>query len=79
MKILDIDATRKTIKKKIKESKYSIHDIAKMMGLTVVSIYKWQNGSSLPTLDNLVILSGILNCETTELIKTKEIAYEKEA
>ena len=35
------------------------------------AIYKWQNGESLPTLDNLVILAEMLGVSIDEVIVTK--------
>lgn len=32
------------------------------------AIYKWQNGRGLPTLDNLVVLSAVLQAKIDEII-----------
>ncbi len=40
----------------------SVRTLQRMMGFaTPQAIYKWQHGDSLPTLDNLVALSAILD------------------
>lgn len=40
----------------------SVRQLQKLLGFTTPqAIYKWQNGTSLPTLDNLVALSCILD------------------
>ena len=38
----------------------SVRELSRMMGFsTPQAVYKWQHGSSLPTVDNLVALSAI--------------------
>ncbi len=35
------------------------------------TVYKWQNGECLPTIDNLVILAEILDVSMDEIIVTR--------
>ena len=47
-------------------------DIANALGFTTKNaIYKWLNGESLPSLDNIVILANILGVTIDEIIITK--------
>lgn len=44
------------------EHGYSVRDIQEMMGFeSPRAVYKWLAGDSLPTVDNLLILSRILH------------------
>lgn len=50
----------------------SASELAEFMEFSVNNIYKWQNGQTLPTLDNLVALSGILEISINEIIVVRE-------
>lgn len=47
----------------------SVKDLQKFFGFnSPQAIYKWQNGVSLPSVDNLVILAKILNVRIDDII-----------
>lgn len=47
----------------------SVKDLQKFFGFnSPQAIYKWQNGVSLPSVDNLVILARILNVRMDDII-----------
>ena len=49
----------------------SVRQLQRMLGFaTPQAIYKWQNGTSLPTIDNLVALSCILGVAIDAIIIT---------
>lgn len=74
MPIIDLKATSNNIKSLIKNSGLKVKDIANIFGFaSPYPIYKWQNGESLPTLDNLVILANLLNVTMDDLIIVKLI------
>lgn len=55
-------ATGKNITNLRRQRGMSVRDLQIAMGFaTPQAIYKWQQGLSLPTVDNLVILSAILH------------------
>ena len=63
---------RKNIIRLRKNAGLSVKDIQTCLQLsTPNAIYKWQNGESLPTLDNLVILAEMLGVSIDEVIVTK--------
>jgi len=46
-----------------------VRDLQNALGFaTPQAIYKWQKGQSLPTLDNLVILSAILHVSIDNIL-----------
>lgn len=48
---------------------YSVKDIQQKFGFyTPQAVYKWINGDSLPTLDNLVILASILKVSVDDIL-----------
>lgn len=70
--IIDLKATGNNIKYLIEKSNYTIKELQYKFGFaTPQSIYKWIHGTSLPTVDNLVILSKILNTSMDDIIKLK--------
>ena len=70
--IIDMVTTGKNIKR-IRESKgISVRELQEAFGFTnPQAIYKWQNGTSIPTLDNLVILASVLDTTVDEIIVTE--------
>ena len=43
-------------------------DMAEQIGFTQPTIAQWENGSRLPTLENLVLLAKFFNCTTDYLL-----------
>ena len=57
------------IKTLLKEKGYTVKDIQEAMGFEYPqAIYKWLSGNSLPTLDNFVILSRVLNTRIEDIL-----------
>ena len=55
-----------------KKSGISVKEIQNVFNFTnPTAIYKWQKGESLPTIDNLVILSRILNVKIDDILETE--------
>ena len=58
--IVDMRKTGQNIRILRTERGISVRELSRMMGFsTPQAVYKWQHGSSLPTVDNLVALSAI--------------------
>lgn len=71
---LDAEATGNRIKQLRKERGYTVEELAELMSFeSVQAVYKWQRGDSMPSMDNLVILSGILNVSLDEIEKISAI------
>lgn len=57
------------IKQLLKTSGYTVKDIQSAMGFeNPQAIYKWMSGKSLPSLDNLLILSKILHSSMEDIL-----------
>ncbi len=49
----------------------SVKDIQEVFGFaTPQAIYKWQHGTAMPTLDNLVVLAAVLGVAMDDIIVT---------
>lgn len=47
----------------------TVKDLADVFGFaTPQAIYKWQHGTAMPTLDNLVVLAAVLGVSMDEII-----------
>lgn len=73
MKILDTKGTAAKIKSMMTIKGVYGTTVARQLGISVVAVSRWRTGESLPTLDNLVMLSSICQCTIDELIATQEI------
>ena len=67
--MIDLIATGQNIKNLRVSAGISVRDLQNIFGFTnPQSIYKWQNGDSMPTVDNLVILASVLGVSVDEII-----------
>ena len=66
---VDLVATGKNIEKLRKEAGLSVKELQNIFGFgTPQAIYKWQHGTALPTVDNLVLLSTIFKVSIDEIL-----------
>ena len=50
----------------------SVRELQRLLGIaTPQAIYKWQHGETLPTIDNLVALSSILDVSIDDILVTE--------
>ena len=72
---VNLVATGKNIEKLRKEAGYTVKELQRFFGFgTPQAIYKWQNGSSLPTVDNLVLLSAIFKVSIDAILVVERYA-----
>lgn len=67
------------------ETGKKIEEMRKLVGMTVKelqevfgfatpqAIYKWQHGTAMPTIDNLVILVAVFGCRIDDIIVTGQL------
>ena len=49
----------------------TVHDLQAVFGFnSPQAIYKWQNGTALPTVDNLIVLAALLQVRIDDIIIT---------
>ena len=67
--VIDLKATGRNIKRIRQASGVSVRDLQMILGFTnPQAIYKWQNGDSMPSLDNLVILAAVLGVSIDDIL-----------
>ncbi len=79
MPIINMTETGIRIAKMRQTAGLTVKDLQKIFGFaTPQAIYKWQNGTAMPTIDNLVILAAVLGCKVDDLlvVDIPEIARE---
>ena len=70
---VDLVATGKNIEKLRKEAGYTVKELQNIFGFgTPQAIYKWQHGTALPTVDNLVLLSVIFKVSIDEILVVEQ-------
>ena len=70
---LDMLMTGKVIGNMIRKQGYSIRQIQEKLKLSCPQpIYRWMSGQTLPSLDNLYMLSGILGMHMEDLLMPRE-------
>ena len=69
MPTIDMVATGNNISRLREQAGMSVKDLQIIFGFaTPQAIYKWQNGISMPTVDNLIVLSVILNVKVEDIV-----------
>lgn len=71
--VIDVSSTGKNLKQKRCQAGYSVAQLREMLQLeTVGAIYKWECEKSMPTVDNLVILSSVYGIPIQDLIVVRK-------
>ena len=66
---IDMIATGHNIERLRRTAGFSVRDLQLCFGFaTPQAIYKWQRGDALPTLDNMTVLSRVLNVSIEEIL-----------
>jgi transcriptional regulator with XRE-family HTH domain len=65
---IDIQKTGANIKTLRKAAGIKVKDVADMLGVSPQAVAKWQAGTALPTIDNLVILAAMLDTKIDDIL-----------
>ena len=69
MPTIDMVATGKNIESLRKVAGLSVRDLQDVFGFTTPqAIYKWQHGTAMPTIDNLVVLAALLQVKIDDIL-----------
>lgn len=71
MKVVDMDATAKMLKTYMDIKGLTVKDVSAITNVSRQVVYRWLNGMSMPSVDNLVILSDIFDVPIDVLIVRK--------
>ena len=67
--IIDMTGTGQNINRLRKQAGLSVKDLQDIFGFaTPQAIYKWQQGVTLPTIDNLVVLAAVLQVRLDDIL-----------
>ncbi len=70
-RIVDLQATGTNIKFLRVQSGFSVKDIQSIFNFEhPQAIYNWESGKTLPSIDNLLILSDLFDINVEEIVKT---------
>ena len=56
------------ILKKIRENSYTVEEVAKITGISIIAIENWVSGKYIPSLEHLVELAYLFNTTIDELL-----------
>lgn len=69
MPTIDMVATGRNIRKLREAAGLTVRDLQEIFGFTTPqAIYKWQHGTAMPTIDNLVVLAAVLEVPMDAII-----------
>ena len=73
MPTIDVVATGNNISRLREQAGMSVRDLQTIFGFaTPQAIYKWQKGISMPTVDNLIVLSAVLKVTIEDIVVLNE-------
>ncbi|MBD5454943.1 MAG: helix-turn-helix transcriptional regulator [Lachnospiraceae bacterium] len=69
MPTINMERTGQNIMHLRKQNGLSVKDLQDIFGFaTPQAIYKWQHGTALPTIDNLVVLAAVFQVHTDDIL-----------
>ena len=78
MPVIDMVATGKNIERMRKAAGLSVRDLKDVFDFaTPQAIYKWQHGTAMPTIDNLVVLAAFLQVKVDDILVVAKISQVK--
>lgn len=70
---IDLMRTGANIVRLRKAAGLTVHDLQMVFGFnSPQAIYKWQNGATLPTVDNLIVLAALLHVRIDDILITDD-------
>ena len=70
---IDMVRTGENINRLRKNAGISVRELQEIFGFaTPQAIYKWQHGTTLPTIDNLVVLARVLKVRIEDILVLEE-------
>ena len=74
MPVIDMVKTGQNIVKLRQKTGLSVRDLQEIFGFaTPQAIYKWQHGTALPAIDNLVVLAAVFRVHIDEMETAEQI------
>jgi transcriptional regulator with XRE-family HTH domain len=71
MPTIDMAATGRNIVRLRENAGLSVSELQNILGFaTPQAIYKWQHGTAMPTIDNLIVLAAVLEVTLDEIVVT---------
>ena len=73
---IDMEATGRNITRLRQQAGLTVRDLQEIFGFTTPqAIYKWQHGTAMPAIDNLVVLAAVLHVSIDEIVivETREL------
>jgi len=72
--IIDMVATGQNINKLRQEAGITVKELQDIFGFsTPQAIYKWQQGTALPTVDNLFVLAAVLGVTIDDILVASDL------
>lgn len=65
---IDMPGTGARIKALRQKNHFTVEALCEILCVSPQAIYKWQNGESLPTLDNIMVLSDIFKVKVEDIV-----------
>ena len=71
--VIDMTATGRNIVRLRKNAGMTVKDLQDIFGFsTPQAIYKWQRGTAMPTVDNLVVLAAVFGVTIDEIVVCRD-------
>ena len=76
---IDMEATGRNITRLRQQAGLTVRDLQEIFGFTTPqAIYKWQHGTAMPAIDNLVVLAAVLNVSIDEIVIVETRVHKPE-
>ena len=76
--VIDMAATGQNIRRLRMQSGYSVKQLQDIFGFaTPQAIYKWQHGTTMPAIDNLIVLAALFHVSVDDILVVQDGASMK--
>ena len=71
--VIDMAATGRNIDRLRRDAGMTVRELQAVFGFgTPQAIYKWQHGTAMPTLDNIVVLAAVLGVTVEDILVLRD-------
>lgn len=78
--VINLKATGENITRLRKKAGFSVKSLQEVFGFsTPQAIYKWQHGTAIPSIDNLVVLAHLFGVHIDEILVTDDYEMQLES
>lgn len=74
MRVLNLQRTAYKLENLIDKNDTTVKQLSNYLGVSQTSVYNWLRADKMPSIDNLVSMTGFFHCKLDDIIAYQEVA-----